>query len=182
MRRRNQATAGASVLRLFPGDRIYQRLLALAALSFAMAGLLFSGTAWHQDPPTGGFGGSACVVVLGEMLLPPDGRPSPNLHARVEAAREFVVARTPTSSGVVVRHHVVLSGGDAAGLDRTEASVMAELWANGVVGSDGGGRPAGGTHPAAAATLHLEGASLSTCQNAYFSVPILRRIGPESSW
>jgi DUF218 domain len=103
------------------------------------------------------------IIVLGEMLV--DGtEPSDNLKNRIHTAQE--VANEPriyhdgsiSQSNNVI--HVIFSGGNTAQVNKTEASVMEELWED-----------KGATH-----MIHLEDQSLSTCQNAYYSIPILRQI------
>lgn len=97
-------------------------------------------------------------LVLGEMLLAPDGSASPNLLARMRTAKAVVASYDVP--------HVILSGGDTARVSRTEALVMKELWAldHGNLGS---------------VDFHLETQSRSTCQNAFYSIPILSQLKAE---
>jgi vancomycin permeability regulator SanA len=98
--------------------------------------------------------GTTVVIVLGEMLLPPSGTPSKNLQARMKAARKVVTMNMNVE-------HEIFSGGDTARLQKTEAAVMNEMWHESSVDF---------THHF---TLHMEERSLSTCQNAFYSIPIL---------
>jgi uncharacterized SAM-binding protein YcdF (DUF218 family) len=63
--------------------------------------------------------------------------------------------------------HVIFSGGDTARVNKTEANVMKEVWDERYEINKGNPYNV---------VLHLEHQSLSTCQNAYYSVPILQQI------
>jgi uncharacterized SAM-binding protein YcdF (DUF218 family) len=91
-------------------------------------------------------------VVLGEKLLP-DGQASANLQARIRKAAE-----------VAQKHEIkdfIFSGGDTARLGNTETAVMKSLWD--AIGND-------------SVTIYTDDQSLSTCQNAFYSLPMLREL------
>ena len=104
------------------------------------------------------------IIVLGEKLVDVT-QPSENLKNRIYTAQE--VANEPRIyHDASISHsndliHVIFSGGDTAQVNKTEASVMKELWEE---------------RDVANILLHLEHQSLSTCQNAYYSIPILQQI------
>jgi uncharacterized SAM-binding protein YcdF (DUF218 family) len=56
---------------------------------------------------------------------------------------------------------IIFSGGDTARLGNSETAVMKSLWD--AIGND-------------SATLYTDDQSLSTCQNAFYSLPILREL------
>jgi uncharacterized SAM-binding protein YcdF (DUF218 family) len=99
---------------------------------------------------------TACIV-LGEMLV--NGEASKNLEARIQATQnalaEFLVS------------DVIISGGDTAQVNKTEAYVMKQLWDQSIYESKKFRFLRG---------VHLEQQSISTCQNALFSIPILKKI------
>jgi uncharacterized SAM-binding protein YcdF (DUF218 family) len=99
---------------------------------------------------------TACIV-LGEMLV--RGKASQNLISRIQATQdsveEFMVS------------HIIFSGGDTAQVNKTEATVMDQLWEQSFYKFE---------KSRSIPKTHLEEHSLSTCQNAFFSIPILRKI------
>ena len=105
-------------------------------------------------------------VVLGEMLIN-NGKASPNLRMRVRTAADAVKQYKASD--------IIMSGGDTARVNQTEASVMKQLWENNY--DHDGTRD--GVDGVFATRLHLEEFSLTTCQNAFYSIPILKRIGAD---
>lgn len=99
---------------------------------------------------------SMVVVVLGEKFLP-SGDPSLNLQTRIAVVAKEAVA-------IYKAEHVILSGGDTAQVNKPEATVMKKLWQKDTVSSS-------------AVELHLGKVSLSTCENAFYSIPILQKLG-----
>jgi uncharacterized SAM-binding protein YcdF (DUF218 family) len=61
---------------------------------------------------------------------------------------------------------VILSGGDTAKTGKTEAAAMKEWW-NAMMTADSSSN----------VVLHTEEQSLSTCQNAFYSIPIIIALG-----
>lgn len=102
--------------------------------------------------------GTTVVVVLGEMLVTP-GIPSKNLQARMTATMLLLAENDKLK-------HVIFSGGDTAKLQKTEAAAMSELWHAEYFESK----------QARHVALYMEEQSLSTCQNAFYSIPILQRV------
>jgi hypothetical protein len=88
------------------------------------------------------------VLVLGVQLLPPHGTPPPILQSRVTGAEQAVVKYDA--------RHVILSGGGP--FNTSEARVMKQLWNE--TSYDG--------------SFYLEQESMTTCENAYYSLPILK--------
>ena len=103
------------------------------------------------------------ILVLGEMLVH-GANASENLKSRIHAAQDVADEERSYDDGTVSHSndiiHVILSGGDTAQVNHTESRVMKELW--------------GERNPKE--IIHLENQSLSTCQNAYYSIPILEQI------
>jgi uncharacterized SAM-binding protein YcdF (DUF218 family) len=107
------------------------------------------------------------IIVLGEILVNGT-KPSENLKSRIHAAQDVLEDVAGNDND---RLHVIFSGGDTARVNKTEASVMKELWEeryehSGENKYDRSKRM----------EFHLEHQSLSTCQNAYYSIPILDTI------
>jgi uncharacterized SAM-binding protein YcdF (DUF218 family) len=103
------------------------------------------------------------VIVLGEMLV--NGTiASINLQSRIATAKKLI-EKTKVS-------YVIFSGGDTARVNKTEALVMKELWEQ-----DDCATETTLLHSDSSLPLILENNSLSTCQNAYYSIPILEQIG-----
>ena len=123
------------------------------------------------QPDTSNTTSIAVMIVLGEMLVNGT-QASNNLKSRLRAARDVLDSfHVNTDDGTAIQH-VIFSGGDTARVNQTEASVMKQLWEarfeqdNEIIRND----------QKRNITIHLEHQSLSTCQNAYYSIPILQRI------
>jgi uncharacterized SAM-binding protein YcdF (DUF218 family) len=147
-RRGHSRLFGPSFSRRIPPRRLS---LGVCFVSLAIVGFVVL----RHTPilPTDGVGNRHIVgIVLGEKLLP-DGQASANLHARINIGAE------------VARKHeikdVIFSGGDTARLGNTETAVMKSLWD--AIGND-------------SVTIYTDDQSLSTCQNAFYSLPMLREL------
>jgi hypothetical protein len=104
------------------------------------------------------------IIVLGEMLVNGT-EPSANLRSRMKTARDVFDERQFRDTV-----HVIFSGGDTARVNKTEADAMSELWEEGDDTNE---------YYRSRKILHLENQSLSTCQNAYYCIPILQQIRQE---
>lgn len=98
----------------------------------------------------------AVCVVLGEVLLGPLGNASTNLRPRIRTAMKI-----SKQNGV---QNVIFSGGDTAKVGTSEAAVMKELWLEQESTAQ------------SSVQFFLEEKSFSTCQNAYYSLPILKHL------
>lgn len=112
------------------------------------------------------------MIVLGEMLV--NGTEATvNLKNRIRTAWHHLERRRRRN--VPSTTHVIFSGGDTARVNKTEALVMKELWEaeceSSIARRDSTSQ--------SRTILHLEQQSLSTCQNAYYCIPILQRIRQE---
>ena len=104
------------------------------------------------------------VIILGEMLVNGT-EPSGNLKSRIQAAQNDVTEKLGNSNALI---HVIFTGGDTARVNKTEASVMKELWEELYETNN--------YDTSKRIVFHLEHQSLSTCQNAYYSIPILEQL------
>lgn len=110
---------------------------------------------------------STVIIVLGEILVNGT-KPSENLKSRIHAAQNVLEEVAGKNKDMI---HVIFSGGDTARVNKTEAKVMKELWEERYE-SRGGNKYDGSKR----IEFHLEHQSMSTCQNAFYSFPILHKI------
>lgn len=127
------------------------------------------------------------IIVLGEKLQN-DGNATTNLHCRLRTAYQLVQQlqqhlhkqSQPLQQQQQQQIHMIFSGGDTAQINQTEASVMKKLWDD-IHSSSSSVTDRNKNNQMPLITIALEDQSLSTCQNAFYSIPILMKTGGYTS-
>lgn len=114
------------------------------------------------------------VIVVGEKLLEPGGTTSENMRARVESAKALLIKESTNNNrgnteaedtATKTMHHLILSGGGTGGTGNavTEAKEMERVFLE-------------GHDNLRDVIIDLEEESMSTVENAFYSLPIIYKI------